>query len=339
LIVVTERAKMNLKSTRQINEEWKTLPSAPSQDNTKRCYATALCNRNLNRYQDVLPFEGTRVKFEDSNNYINASYIEICPEYRCIAAQAPLPQSFDDFWRMVWENHVSVIVMLARFVEKRKVKAHCYWPSEIGSSENFNGITVSLEKKQQLTEGITIHHFLISNGSETRKLGHLHYTDWPDFGVPMSTDGIRELKRTAELFVERESTIADGMKKTYPILVHCSAGIGRAGTFLAYLNYCHKVMQGVSHDELSVANIVSNLRTQRMCMVQTKEQFRFIYQLLEDEFNEVPYDVTSSTSSPQRPLRRKTNKPPLRSVRSYCTPRTFLRSTQNGVSTLSISTA
>merc|ERR1712137_487150 len=120
----------NHKTSRQISEEWKTLPSAPPTNNCmKKCYETALNNRSLNRYPDVLPFEGTRVKFEDSNNYINASYIEICPEYRCIAAQAPLPQSFNDFWRMVWENHVTVIVMPARFIEKRKVKAHCYWPT------------------------------------------------------------------------------------------------------------------------------------------------------------------------------------------------------------------
>jgi len=244
---------------------------------------------------------------------------------------------------MVWENHVCVIVMLARFIEKRKVKAHCYWPTEPEQVEVFNAgtdseVSVTLEKKQQLSEGITMHHFILSNATESRKLIHLHYTGWPDFGVPESTEAIRELKRVSELYAEREQK--RGAKKKYPILVHCSAGIGRAGTFLAYLSYCQQIRQGIPHNELSVASVVSHLRKQRMCMVQTKEQFHFIYQLLEDEFT----DVETAPGTPVHRLRDKrlvSKRPQLKTAKSYCTPRSMLRTTQNGlkVNTLSISTA
>lgn len=330
------------KSLKEINEEWKNLPSAPSlncRSMKTKCYATALGNRHLNRYQDVLPFESTRVKL-GSSSYINASYIEICTGHRYIAAQAPLPQSFDDFWQMVWESHVSVIVMLARFVEKRRVKAHCYWPSILNSAENFHQVSVTLTKVQQQTEGITVQHFTLSKDSETRKLVHLHYTNWPDFGVPEKTGDIREIKRLAESFVQKHKVPSEtSFGPTYPILVHCSAGIGRAGTFLAFLNYCNLAKQGTLHSSISVANIVSLLRKQRMCMVQTKEQYYFIYQLIQDEFEDV-FETKLFADSPQSGKHLKGSTPSWRPPRSYCSPtRSFLRTTQSGINTLSISSS
>lgn len=324
------------KSQQQINDEWENLPLPPSSSclsNTERYYKSALSNRHLNRYQDVLPFESTRVKLSTPTSYINASYIEMSEDFKCIAAQAPLPQAFNDFWQMVWESGVVVIVMLSRFIEKRRVKAHCYWPSLIGQPDTFDKITVTLNKTQNPSNGITIQHFTISDDFETRKLVHVHYTNWPDYGVPETTEDIREIKRIAELYATKESLKNNSERDTlstkspqtlrYPILVHCSAGIGRAGTFLAFLNYCQLIKQGQTHLSLSVGTIVSSLRKQRMCMVQTKEQYHFIYQLLNDEFGlNYPFSGTKSKIPP-----------PLRSSRSYCInrPKNFLRTTQTNL--------
>ena len=326
------------KSHKEINEEWKCLPSAPAltcrSSSKTKCYKTALGNGHLNRYQDVLPFENTRVKLGGCG-YINASYIEICTGKRYISSQAPLPQSFDDFWQMVWESHIGVIVMLARFIEKRRVKAHCYWPAIVNSPEQFRDITVTLTKVRQPRDGITIQHFTISKNSEIRKLVHLHYTDWPDFGVPDKTDGIREMKRLTELYVQKlhiPNETEYGL--TYPVLVHCSAGIGRAGTFLAFLNYCNLIKQGSSHSSVSVANIVSLLRKQRMCMVQTKDQYLFIYHLIQDEFDDVDCKFFDT------PKQTKGSHAAWRNPRSYCSPtRNFLRTTQKGINTLAISSS
>lgn len=359
-------------SVQQINEEWENLPKPPPTDclsHTEKCYETAVlhCNRHLNRYQDVLPFESTRVKLNTPCNYINASYIELSQNFRCIAAQAPLPQGFNDFWQMVWESGVIVIVMLSRFIEKRRVKAHCYWPSA-GQMDSFGHITVCFKKIQNPSDGITIQHFTISNGTETRNLIHIHYTNWPDFGVPDTTDDIREIKRIAELYVTKESLkekknndqsddnpfqtsqsqsqsqpqphpfhqcTNSSSSSSYPILVHCSAGIGRAGTFLAFLYYCQLVKSGLSFSSISVATIVSSLREKRMCMVQTKEQYLFIYNLLYDEFDHSVGLCRSKLNLGASDVLNSRSKipPPLRSTRSYCieSPRNFLRTTQTNL--------
>jgi len=287
----------------EIDAEWSSLPSAPSALCTfRKCYSMGLMNRDLNRYPDVLPFDKTRVKLKNSQKYINASYIEICPKYKFIAAQAPLPQSFSDFWLMLWEKHVSVVVMLARFIEKRRVKAHCYWPNTVGSTEDFDGIHVTLEEVEELPHCITVRHFNISIGNESRKIVHIHYTEWPDFGVPDSTEGLRKIKELTEKYSSknRNSNLTSSSDENiYPILVHCSAGIGRAGTFLAYVNYCELIRLGKDSESVSVRDIVASLRKQRMCMVQTKEQYNFIYKVLQDELadDSGSSDMDSSGSS------------------------------------------
>jgi len=340
--------EQRLAFSQKIDEEWKNLPDAPSTTNTatkEKYYQTASEHQQHNRYQDVLPLETTLVKLEDSSDYVNANYIRSIPHFQCIATQAPLPQGFDAFWKMLWEKGVRVVVMLSRFVEKRKVKAHCYWPCE-EQAEVFKDITVVLEQTHQICEGIVAHRLVMLRGNESRKLVHLHYTEWPDFGVPLSTSRIRKLRSLVEAF-KHELESSDPIhhmagSDKYPVVVHCSAGIGRAGTFLSFMCFCELRKSGVPVEEISISDIVSSLRQERMSMVQTKAQYEFIYQLVEDEIADLTEEDTTNAlitdlRSPNS-LRSSGSRISHKSNRPACT-RSFLRSTQCGTNPLSVFTA
>lgn len=262
-----------------IHEEWQNLPKAPSPTGSRLLYATALLNSSHNRYPDVLPFESTRVRLSDPKDYINASYVNIFEKGQFISTQAPLPHTFIIFWKMVWENRAPVIVMLTKIMEKRKIKAHCYWPV-VGETEQFGEIHVTLLSESQ-ENFITIRHLELRCQDEVHYLCHLQYTEWPDFGVPRSTKTIRHLVDLTNQFREQYSAKKDD--GTYgTIIVHCSAGIGRCGTFLAIQAVVEKLKKNIPLSMINIKAIVSSLREHRMAMVQTKEQYKFIYQVLED---------------------------------------------------------
>jgi len=208
------------------------------------------------------------------SQYINASKVSIQSK-NFISCQAPLPQTFNDFWTMVWEHKTPVIVMLTKLIEGKKIKAHCYWPSNIGHAETFGDITVALESVE-IDDKMIKRVFSVSksdDSSEPLKVLQIHYVDWPDFGVPENPISIIKVIEEIESFVEvsRASTTA-------PVVIHCSAGIGRTGTLLAIISFIeHKKM---SHPE-SIQDIVNSLRKQRIGMVQTFEQYRFIYNVVE----------------------------------------------------------
>lgn len=261
-----------------IHEEWQSLPKPPSPVGSRVLYATALLNSSQNRYPDVLPFESTRVKLSDPKEYINASYVNIFENGNFISTQAPLPHTFNTFWKMVWENKSPVIVMLTKIMEKRKIKAHCYWPA-LGETEIFGDISVTLVSETQ-EKFITIRNLEIQCEDEVHCLCHLQYTEWPDFGVPRSTNTIRHLLELTNEYREQYTTNKDDTPGT--VVVHCSAGIGRCGTFLAIQSVLEKLNANEPPSTISVKEIVTSLREFRMAMVQTKEQYKFIYHVLED---------------------------------------------------------
>eukprot|EP01115_Flamella_aegyptia_P004165 TRINITY_DN1820_c0_g5_i1.p1 TRINITY_DN1820_c0_g5~~TRINITY_DN1820_c0_g5_i1.p1 ORF type:complete len:380 (-),score=66.64 TRINITY_DN1820_c0_g5_i1:136-1275(-) len=240
--------------------------------NRSKIFGSALKNKTKNRYPDVLPYEENRVVLSSSeNDYINASLIP-GKNGNYISCQAPLPHTFADFWLMIWEYVVPVVVMLTKFLEKRRVKAHCYWPGNVGDCVSFNDISVQLLEVCE-DNNVVVRKFQLSRNEETRTVVHIHYTEWPDFGIPKTSD---QFISVLSLIEEHRYNID---KEPHNIVVHCSAGIGRAGTLIAIHNYCEIKKMEL---DVKIKDMVDDMRKCRMGMVQTKEQYTFIYKVIED---------------------------------------------------------
>eukprot|EP01122_Echinamoeba_exundans_P014539 TRINITY_DN6612_c0_g1_i1.p1 TRINITY_DN6612_c0_g1~~TRINITY_DN6612_c0_g1_i1.p1 ORF type:complete len:618 (+),score=75.23 TRINITY_DN6612_c0_g1_i1:84-1937(+) len=206
-------------------------------------------NKNKNRYPDVLPVEETRIRLSKvgeipHSDYINANLVRSDEKFSAICSQAPLPHTFDDFWRMVWEQDVPIIVILMRLREQGKVKGHHYWPTSKSKPKVYGDIVVSLKKAKQVEETrVRVFELTrkipMTESFSTRRVVQLHFKGWPDQGVPESTQPIRELVHLMQFYRRKASARSlDG-----PALIHCSAGIGRTGTFLAIVFSLEKMMK------------------------------------------------------------------------------------------------
>uniref|UniRef100_A0A3B3TMY6 protein-tyrosine-phosphatase n=1 Tax=Poecilia latipinna TaxID=48699 RepID=A0A3B3TMY6_9TELE len=236
-------------------------------------------NRGKNRYNNILPYDSTRVKLsylEDDpcSDYVNASYIpgnNYRREY--IATQGPLPGTKDDFWRMVWEHGVHNVVMVTQCVEKGRVKCDQYWPAD-KEPLYYGDLVIQMLSESVLPEW-TIREFKIiseNSCSYPRMMRHFHYTVWPDHGVPESTQSLIQFVRTVRDYVDRSPS-------TGATVVHCSAGVGRTGTFVAL----DRVLQQLdSKGGIDLYGCVFDLRLHRQHMVQTECQYAFLHQCVRD---------------------------------------------------------
>ncbi|OPJ75434.1 receptor-type tyrosine-protein phosphatase T [Patagioenas fasciata monilis] len=230
-----------------------------------------LCNQNKNRYKSIIPYDHCRVVLQHSdteNGYINASYVDSYRSPRFfIAAQGPLPGTVVDFWQMVWQEKTSVIVMLTGLVEQNKTKCEQYWPEQ---EQVYGDFTVTLNNTRTTTGLVTRIFCLQKAGCALpRVVEQFHYLLWPDHGVPRNP---AQLLCLVEVVNKRALEAPGG-----PVLVHCSAGIGRTGTFIA-LDFLLKM--GKAERKVDVFHCVQKLREQRVSMVQTKEQYTFLYEVL-----------------------------------------------------------
>lgn len=186
-------------------------------------------NRNRNRYRDVSPYDHSRVKLQNAeNDYINASLVDIEEAQRSyILTQGPLPNTGCHFWLMVWQQKTKAVVMLNRIVEKDSVKCAQYWPTKDDREMLFKETGFSVKfLSEDVKSYYTVHLLQLGNTrtGETRTISHFHYTTWPDFGVPESPASFLNF-----LFKVRESGSLN--PEHGPAVIHCSAGIGRSGTF------------------------------------------------------------------------------------------------------------
>lgn len=229
-------------------------------------------NRGKNRYVNVLAYDRTRVKLsytddEVGSDYINANYIHGYNHPRAyIATQGPLPGTTDDFWRMIWEQNTFVIVMATQCVERNRVKCHQYWPGIQPTA--FGDIVVSLLSENAYPEWIEREFLLEVEEEESRRIHHFQYIAWPDHGVPKNAAITLEFIHTV-----RSHVIPD----QGPIVVHCSAGVGRTGTLIAIDTILDRLQE---EDTIDVYLCVCFMRTQRCSMVQTEEQYIFIHRVL-----------------------------------------------------------
>nr|XP_033940757.1 receptor-type tyrosine-protein phosphatase eta isoform X3 [Pseudochaenichthys georgianus] len=248
-------------------EDLKMVGTAQLKTNAER-----LENKPKNRYANVLPYDFSRVKLSiihgsPYDDYINANYM---PGYNSrkefIAAQGPLPGTVNDFWRMIWEKNVRSLVMLTRCNEQGRVKCEQYWAQ---GTKHFENITVTTTS-EIASEDWTIRDFDIKNvkTAETRSVRHFHFTAWPDHGVPQTTELLISFRHLVREHMDQFS-------RHSPTVVHCSAGVGRTGTFIAI---DHLMFQIERENIVDVFGIVYDLRMHRPLMVQTEDQYVFLNQ-------------------------------------------------------------
>ncbi|XP_071496849.1 receptor-type tyrosine-protein phosphatase alpha-like [Diadema antillarum] len=227
-------------------------------------------NQKKNRFLNVLPYDHSRVKLnlrgkDPNSDYINASWIHgyDAPK-KYIAAQGPAVASINDFWRMIWKYGCKRVIMLTNLVEGKKRKCEQYWPDE---SCSYGEIYVAAKSKE-VTKNYTIRRFDIDMAGVHRELVQFHYTAWPDMGVPEQPSQLMNF-----IEVTREG---EGASKS-PIIVHCSAGVGRTGTFITL---DAMVDQMNAEGAVGIFNFVAGMRQHRAKMVQVVEQYQFIYATL-----------------------------------------------------------
>ncbi|XP_062348595.1 receptor-type tyrosine-protein phosphatase O [Cinclus cinclus] len=232
-------------------------------------------NRCKNRYTNILPYDFSRVRLvsmneEEGSDYINANYI---PGYNSpqeyIATQGPLPETRNDFWKMVLQQKSQIIVMLTQCNEKRRVKCDHYWPFT-EDPVAYGDITVEMLSEEEHTDWV-YRSFRISYADEVQDVMHFNYTAWPDHGVP-TTNAAESILQFVQM-VRQKSARTKG-----PMVIHCSAGVGRTGTFIAL----DRLLQHIrDHEFVDVLGLVSDMRSYRMSMVQTEEQYIFIHQCVQ----------------------------------------------------------
>ncbi|XP_015228542.1 PREDICTED: receptor-type tyrosine-protein phosphatase S-like isoform X10 [Cyprinodon variegatus] len=246
---------------------------ANSKAHTSRFISANLpCNKFKNRLVNIMPYETTRVCLQpirglEGSDYINASFIDGYRQQRAyIATQGPLAETTEDFWRMLWENNSTIVVMLTKLREMGREKCHQYWPAE--RSARYQYFVVDPMAEYNMPQYI-LREFKVTDArdGQSRTVRQFQFTDWPEQGVPKSGEGfidfIGQVHKTKEQFGQ------DG-----PISVHCSAGVGRTGVFITLSIVLERMRyEGV----VDIFQTVKMLRTQRPAMVQTEDEYQFCY--------------------------------------------------------------
>ncbi|XP_072046563.1 uncharacterized protein [Amphiura filiformis] len=227
-----------------------------------------------NRYRNILPYDTNRVCLHDPPDgldYINASYVDgHHGKNEYIVTQGPLPNTIEDFWEMVWENEIPTIIMNTNLVENGRVKCEKYWPDS--GEAQYGRMTVKLISESD-TQEWTVRTFEISEDGESK--GHVRifqYRNWPDHGAPQDPRSVLKFVQTVRSQHPRRSGPG--------IVVHCSAGVGRSGTFVAIDILLQQLAAGHS-ETLDVFGVCAKLRRQRRYMVQSEEQYKFVHRAVQ----------------------------------------------------------
>nr|KAF6497313.1 protein tyrosine phosphatase receptor type N [Rousettus aegyptiacus] len=272
----------HLRNQDRLAKEWQALCAYQAEPNT--C-ATAQGESNIkkNRHPDFLPYDHARIKLKvesspSRSDYINASpIIEHDPRMPAyIATQGPLSHTISDFWQMVWESGCTVIVMLTPLVEDGVKQCDRYWPDE--GSSLYHIYEVNLVSEHIWCEDFLVRSFYLKNvqTQETRTLTQFHFLSWPAEGTPASTRPLLDFRRKVNKCYRGRSC---------PIIVHCSDGAGRTGTYILIDMVLNRMAKGVK--EIDIAATLEHVRDQRPGLVRSKDQFEFALTAVAEEVNAI----------------------------------------------------
>ncbi|XP_052270483.1 uncharacterized protein LOC127871517 isoform X7 [Dreissena polymorpha] len=248
-------------------EEFAKLPSGLIH---KHDLAAAVENRGKTRYREMFAYDHSRVPLEkekpNDSEYINASFIHGFGKVtKFIASQGPTDKMIEDFWRMIWQQRVDKIAMLTNVIEMGTLKCLQYWPEEMNGVCSYGGVEIKYAAIEE-TFDYNIRSFDIRRGKESRRVKQFHFKTWPDKDVPETTWSLVDFWRAVD---------TSDAANISPIVVHCSAGVGRTGTFIA-LDIL--ITQARMEGSIRPLQMVEALRQQRVNMVQTKEQYKYLHE-------------------------------------------------------------
>ncbi|KAK6315480.1 hypothetical protein J4Q44_G00150090 [Coregonus suidteri] len=272
----------HLKNKDRLLKEWEALCSYQAEPSAATV-AQSEPHLEKNRCPDSLPYDHSRVKLKAESNstkedYINASTIidhdPRLPAY--IATQGPLAHTIADFWQMVWENGCTVIVMMTALVEDGDTQCVRYWPDE--GSSLYHIYEVNLVSEHIWCKDFLVRSFYLKNvqTQETRTLTQFHLLSWPANGIPTSTRPLLDFRRKVNRCYRGRSC---------PIIVHCSDGTGRTGTYILIDMVLNRMAKGVK--EIDIAATLEHIRDQRPSLVHTKDQFEFALTAVAEEVNAI----------------------------------------------------
>ncbi|XP_067370852.1 protein tyrosine phosphatase receptor type Na isoform X2 [Channa argus] len=272
----------HLRNKDRLQKEWEALCSYQAEPSSV-AVAQVPSNKDKNRHGESLPYDHSRVKLKTEANpskqdYINASFIfdhdPRQPAY--IATQGPLPHTVADFWQMVWENGCTVIVMMTALVEDGEKQCERYWPDE--GSSLYHIYEVNLVSEHIWCKDFLVRSFYLKNvqTQETRTLTQFHLLSWPADGIPTSTRPLLDFRRKVNKCYRGRSC---------PIIVHCSDGTGRTGTYILIDMVLNRMAKGVK--EIDIAATLEHIRDQRPGLVRTKDQFEFALTAVAEEVNAI----------------------------------------------------
>jgi protein tyrosine phosphatase len=272
----------HLKNKQRLEQEWVALCGYEAEPcATTIAFKTE--NKKKNRYPDKLPYDHNRVILNavlngSNSDYINASSVTDHdprnPSY--IVTQGPLSQTVADFWQMIWEQGCVVIVMLSRLQDNGYQLCHRYWPEE--GSEQYHIFEVHLVSEHVWCDDYLVRSVYLKNTrtGETRTVTQFHFRSWPAQSVPSSTKALLEFRRKVNKSYRGRSA---------PICVHCSDGVGRAGTYVLIDMVLNRMAKGCK--EIDIAATLEHIRDQRSGMVQTRPQFEFCLMAVAEEVHAI----------------------------------------------------